>query len=484
MDCHPGSWTHIFVSLVLTARTIRRHLRQDHAAVWGTKTDKKGAPDLIKESQTYESELAKKRNGFPFPSPTSPQSIVVQNSPLARQTYLNAVTRVYFNPIRRHPGLAILLQRFLDVYLGVSFYKMRSKRRITLPNLEDIDTDPYRDATWIWENDMANLVSEVLITTEDCLNRVATIKLAPGSAGIPITEENKKEYNNPRIRDSLWRPSSGYEKVLRQGLLPDTAPLQSRKVQLIIVTVGGDKYSSRRRRQEVTARHDHLHKRGYSNETNTRSQIAWTDETRDIQRTCQRLNPFMVMNVVTGKNKHLPQDCSLISTLFANDEDKQGPNSFQGTGPINWPKHELKTQRCLKDLSGPISLCHLVDGTGTHMHCHGETCIGIVPETGIAHVSRGIPIMILYHVSIRLDPRSNGNPDSWCHIAGPIGRNTANRTDTSVIPTKPVVANVISGEVYVLPKHKIQGTSMSRCQDYGATSSSHSQVEGINIKHL
>ncbi|KAF9507813.1 hypothetical protein BS47DRAFT_1258799, partial [Hydnum rufescens UP504] len=43
-------------------------------------------------------------------------------------------------------------------------------------------------------SDTIELIFETLITTEACFGKMATIKLKPGGADIPITEENKKEY--------------------------------------------------------------------------------------------------------------------------------------------------------------------------------------------------------------------------------------------------------------------------------------------------
>lgn len=55
----------------------------------------------------------------------------------------------YFKFIGRVLGLAIFHRRFLDAFFTVSFYKMILKKKITLTDMESIDSEFYRSLKWM-----------------------------------------------------------------------------------------------------------------------------------------------------------------------------------------------------------------------------------------------------------------------------------------------------------------------------------------------
>lgn len=55
----------------------------------------------------------------------------------------------YFKFIGRCLGLGIFHRRFLDAYFIVSFYKMILKKKVTLADLESVDTELHRGLTWM-----------------------------------------------------------------------------------------------------------------------------------------------------------------------------------------------------------------------------------------------------------------------------------------------------------------------------------------------
>ena len=54
-----------------------------------------------------------------------------------------------FKFIGRVLGLGIFHRHFLDASFIISFHKMILKKNVTLADLESVDTDLYRDLTWI-----------------------------------------------------------------------------------------------------------------------------------------------------------------------------------------------------------------------------------------------------------------------------------------------------------------------------------------------
>jgi E3 ubiquitin-protein ligase NEDD4 len=55
----------------------------------------------------------------------------------------------YFKFIGRVVGLAIFHRRFLDAFFIVSFYKMILNKRVTVADMESVDSEFYRSLMWI-----------------------------------------------------------------------------------------------------------------------------------------------------------------------------------------------------------------------------------------------------------------------------------------------------------------------------------------------
>lgn len=100
----------------------------------------------------------------------------------------------YFKFIGRCVGLGIFHRRFLDAYFIVSFYKMILKKKITLQDLESVDSGLHRGLTWMLENDITDVIEDTFSITEEHFGEVVTVDLKEGGRDVEVTEHNKKDY--------------------------------------------------------------------------------------------------------------------------------------------------------------------------------------------------------------------------------------------------------------------------------------------------
>ncbi|KAF8626062.1 hypothetical protein AX15_005098 [Amanita polypyramis BW_CC] len=145
----------------------------------------------------------------------------------------------YFKFIGRCLGLGIFHRRFLDAYFIVSFYKMILKKKITLADLESVDAELHRGLTWMLENDITDVIDETFTTTEERFGEMVTIDLKSGGEGIPVTEENKKEYVDlvveyrirTRVKEQFDVFMSGFSELIPLDLI---TVFDERELELLI----------------------------------------------------------------------------------------------------------------------------------------------------------------------------------------------------------------------------------------------------------
>ncbi|KAH9967964.1 hypothetical protein BC827DRAFT_460325 [Russula dissimulans] len=131
----------------------------------------------------------------------------------------------YFEFTGRLLGLCVFHRLFLDVDHAASLYKMISKKKITLGDLESTDVGLYRRLTWILDNDIADVINEHFTTREERLGDIVTTELKRGGANISVTEENKKEYvdlvvenrNTKRFKDRTDALVRGFTELVPDG---------------------------------------------------------------------------------------------------------------------------------------------------------------------------------------------------------------------------------------------------------------------------
>jgi len=133
----------------------------------------------------------------------------------------------YFKFIGRVVGLGIFHRRFLDAYFIVSFYKMILKKKISLPDLESVDSGLHRGLTWMLENDITDVIEDTFSITEEHFGEMVTVDLKEGGRDIEVTEENKKDYVDlvttyrisTRVSEQFEAFMSGFNELIPQELI-------------------------------------------------------------------------------------------------------------------------------------------------------------------------------------------------------------------------------------------------------------------------
>nr|POE85603.1 putative e3 ubiquitin-protein ligase hula [Quercus suber] len=100
----------------------------------------------------------------------------------------------YFKFIGRVVGLAIFHRRFLDAFFIGAFYKMILKKKVSLPDMEGVDSEFHRTLSWAMENDVTDVIYSTFSVEDERFGEKVTVDLKPGGRDIEVTNENKREY--------------------------------------------------------------------------------------------------------------------------------------------------------------------------------------------------------------------------------------------------------------------------------------------------
>ncbi|KAJ2887332.1 NEDD4 E3 ubiquitin-protein ligase [Coemansia asiatica] len=144
----------------------------------------------------------------------------------------------YFRFIGRTMGLAIFHRRFLDAFFTSSFYKMILKKPITLDDMQSVDAEVYRSLKWILENDVTDMGFTFSVDDERFGERIE-VDLKPGGGEIDVTEENKEEFVQlrikyrvcDRIKDQFEAFQAGFHELIPEDLVQ---VFDERELELLI----------------------------------------------------------------------------------------------------------------------------------------------------------------------------------------------------------------------------------------------------------
>jgi len=111
----------------------------------------------------------------------------------------------YFRFIGRFIGKAILGEQSIDANFSVPLRKQMLSMPVTFSDLEFVDEELYRNLLWLKTNDqVSNLCLDFSISYPGVGNQAPVeYELKPGGADIPVTDENKEEYLQLRLRHRL-----------------------------------------------------------------------------------------------------------------------------------------------------------------------------------------------------------------------------------------------------------------------------------------
>ncbi|PAV62280.1 hypothetical protein WR25_14773 [Diploscapter pachys] len=116
-------------------------------------------------------------------------------------SFVNPDHLKYFEFIGRFIAMALFHGKFIYSGFTMPFYKKMLNKRITLKDIEQVDSEFYNSMTWIKDNNIDECQMDLTL--------FQTHELKPGGAEIPVTEANKNEYIELLVE---WRFNRGVEQ--------------------------------------------------------------------------------------------------------------------------------------------------------------------------------------------------------------------------------------------------------------------------------
>ncbi|XP_047139464.1 E3 ubiquitin-protein ligase NEDD4 isoform X1 [Hydra vulgaris] len=118
------------------------------------------------------------------------------NSGIANEQHLS-----YFTFIGRVAGMAVYHGKLLDAFFIRPFYKMMLGKKITLKDMESVDSEYHESLNWLLSHDPTEL-DVMFVLDYESFGTIVSKELITNGANIPVTNENKKQYIDLVIK---WR---------------------------------------------------------------------------------------------------------------------------------------------------------------------------------------------------------------------------------------------------------------------------------------
>ncbi|XP_020660629.2 NEDD4-like E3 ubiquitin-protein ligase WWP1 isoform X1 [Pogona vitticeps] len=132
----------------------------------------------------------------------------------------------YFCFIGRFIAMALFHGKFIDTGFSLPFYKRMLNKKLTIKDLESIDTEFYNSLIWIRDNNIEECNLEMYFCVDmELLGKVTSHELKSGGSNLLVTEENKEEYIGLMAE---WRFSRGVQEQTKAFLdgFNEVVPLQ------------------------------------------------------------------------------------------------------------------------------------------------------------------------------------------------------------------------------------------------------------------
>ncbi|XP_053101110.1 NEDD4-like E3 ubiquitin-protein ligase WWP1 isoform X2 [Hemicordylus capensis] len=132
----------------------------------------------------------------------------------------------YFCFIGRFIAMALFHGKFIDTGFSLPFYKRMLNKKLTIKDLESIDTEFYNSLIWIRDNNIEECNLEMYFCVDmELLGKVTSHELKAGGSNLLVTEENKEEYIGLMAE---WRFSRGVREQTKAFLdgFNEVVPLQ------------------------------------------------------------------------------------------------------------------------------------------------------------------------------------------------------------------------------------------------------------------
>lgn len=132
----------------------------------------------------------------------------------------------YFEFVGRIAGMAAYHGKLLDAFFIRPFYKMMLGKRITLADMEAVDSEYYNSMCYIRDNDPEPLDLYFAIE-EDYFGEITERELKHGGKDILVTDQNKMEYLNlvvhwrfvSRVKDQMDKFMKGFCDLVPHSLI-------------------------------------------------------------------------------------------------------------------------------------------------------------------------------------------------------------------------------------------------------------------------
>ncbi|CAD6186276.1 unnamed protein product [Caenorhabditis auriculariae] len=128
-------------------------------------------------------------------------------------SFVNPDHLKYFEYIGRFIAMALFHGKFIYSGFTMPFYKKMLNKKITLSDIEQVDTDFYKSLIFIKENNIDECdMMLYFVHYYELLGEVKTHELKEGGEDIPVNESNKNEYIDLLVE---WRFNRGVEQQTR-----------------------------------------------------------------------------------------------------------------------------------------------------------------------------------------------------------------------------------------------------------------------------
>jgi len=129
----------------------------------------------------------------------------------------NELHLLYFRFAGRVFGKALLDGHVVPVHLTQPLYKHMLGEPVSIRDLEFVDKDLYNNLKWIATHSVDDLCLDFTVTTME-FGVPKTVDLKPNGAHIPVTDANKAEYAQLRLRHTMLDAVQQQLACLLQGL--------------------------------------------------------------------------------------------------------------------------------------------------------------------------------------------------------------------------------------------------------------------------
>jgi len=124
-------------------------------------------------------------------------------------SYVNPDHLNYFNFVGRFIAMSLYHGKFIYSGFTMPFYKRMLNKKLTMKDLESVDSEYCNSLLWIRDNNIEECGVEMYFSVDfEILGEIKPHALKPNGADIQVTEDNKEEYLNLVTE---WRMTRGIE---------------------------------------------------------------------------------------------------------------------------------------------------------------------------------------------------------------------------------------------------------------------------------